>query len=126
MVPVGATLRTTQLPVSAMYRLPSESSARPVGPLSNADVAGPPSPPYPGPPVPAKVVITPWGEILRTTEFPESATYRSPEVSGAIPTGPSSDASTAGPPSPEYPGRPFPAMVVTIPEDDIFRTRSFL
>ncbi len=45
---------------------PPPDSARPT-------VAGPPSPLYPADPLPAKVVITPLFETLRTTLFPESA-----------------------------------------------------
>src|SRR5438067_325670 len=43
--PVDAvTFRMRPLTLSAMYRLPAASSARPAGAFSDADVAGPPSP----------------------------------------------------------------------------------
>src|SRR5207244_3982015 len=60
-VPFGETLRTRLLPLSAMYTLPAESNARPVGRFRSAEVAGPPSPPYAARPVPANVtMLPPW------------------------------------------------------------------
>ena len=47
------------LPVSAMYKLPAASAAMPKGPLSEAELAGPPSPPKPADPLPATVVMMP-------------------------------------------------------------------
>jgi len=51
--------------VSAMYRLPAESTATPLGQNNRALVAGPLSPLKPCVPPPATVVITPF-ETLRT------------------------------------------------------------
>ena len=57
------TLRMRLLTVSAMYRLPAESTATPAGRYNWALVAGPLSPQASEPP-PATVVITPF-ETLR-------------------------------------------------------------
>jgi hypothetical protein len=68
MMPVAAeTLRTAQLLVSAMNRLPERSTAIPVGKSSLALLAGPWSPVYPVAPVPAIVVMMPCGSTLRLT-----------------------------------------------------------
>ena len=54
------TLRTRLLLVSAMYAFPELSAATPSAELlRDALVAGPPSPLYPGIPLPASVAITP-------------------------------------------------------------------
>ena len=45
----------------------------------------------------------------------ESAKYRLPEESNASAVGRSSCADFAGPPSPEKPGAPVPAMVAMVP-----------
>ncbi len=66
------TLRMRLLPVSAMYRLPAESTATPSGPFNSALVAGPLSPLKPCVPFPATVVITPF-ETLRMRLLPVSA-----------------------------------------------------
>ncbi len=66
------TLRMRKLPESEMKRLPAESTASPVGLLSEALVAGPPSPENPPMPLPATVVIRPF-ETLRTRAFRVSA-----------------------------------------------------
>ena len=60
MVPVESTFRIRLLFVSAMKRLPLASSARPVGRLSSALNAPPPSPLKPGCPVPANAMIVPF------------------------------------------------------------------
>src|ERR1017187_10719292 len=52
------TLRMRELPVSAMYRLPEESTATPDGPRNWAAVAEPLSPLKPDDPFPATVVMT--------------------------------------------------------------------
>src|SRR5215467_4325585 len=59
MTPSAPTRRIRSLPASAMYRLPSGPSATPLGKISVAAVAGPPSPLDPWVPVPATVVRTP-------------------------------------------------------------------
>lgn len=69
MVPFIDTTRIVQL-------LPSDSSTSPVpgsittipGVAMSAEVAGPPSPPYPLTPVPANVVIVPLAVTARTTK----------------------------------------------------------
>ena len=43
-----------------------------------------------------------------------------------MPWGPFISASVANPPSPVYPGTPFPAIVVMTPETSIFLTRLLL
>ena len=55
-------------------------------------------------------------EINRILLFHESATNKSPEsIMTAKAVGYRSSANAAGPPSPELPGVPVPAMVVMIP-----------
>ena len=66
MVPLGSTLRTTPFEGMAIYRLPIESTANPLGNESRAAVAGPPSPAKPSSPLPATVVILPSSEMRRT------------------------------------------------------------
>ncbi len=73
------TSRMTLLLLSAIYRLPVESSAIPKGEFSRALVAGPPSPLKPPVPLvpawlvrPATVVIVP-PETLRIRLLPRSA-----------------------------------------------------
>src|SRR5204863_9386421 len=72
---VAATLRMTQLPLSAMKRLPAPSRATPAGELSSAAVAAPPSPAKPqAHPAPATVLIVPVvAATLRMTQLPLSA-----------------------------------------------------
>ncbi len=70
--------------MSAMYRLPAESTATPAGPANAALVAGPLSPLKPHVPFPATVVITPF-ETLRMRPLSKSAMYRLPAESTATP-----------------------------------------
>ncbi len=72
----------------------------PLGRLSWAEVAAPPSPEYPATPVPAMVVMVPPEVTLRIRLLFESAMYRLPEGSMATPRGPLIAALVAGPPSP--------------------------
>ena len=51
----------------------------------------------------------------RTPLFCASATYTNPRSSTATARGWLSSASRAGPPSPDWPGEPFPALVVITP-----------
>src|SRR5439155_182905 len=69
---VAATLRMTQLPLSAMKRLPAPSRATPAGELSSAAVAAPPSPAKPQThPAPATVLIVPVAAAtMRMTQLP--------------------------------------------------------
>jgi hypothetical protein len=60
MMPVARSTRRTLLPpVSAMNRESQSSTATPMGALSCAAVAAPPSPALPAEPVPATVLIKP-------------------------------------------------------------------
>ncbi len=56
-VPSGVTTRTRALPVSAMYMFPVASNVMAAGVFKTANVAGPPSPPRPGKPLPATTVV---------------------------------------------------------------------
>src|SRR5690349_16018889 len=78
---------------------------------SIALVAGPPSPLNPATPVPATVEIAPVGETLRITWFTASTIYMLPAASNTVSAGSYRLAFTAAPPSPLYPGAPFPATV---------------
>src|SRR5690242_7498917 len=104
-----------------MYRLPVLSTATPRGFPSCADVAFPPSPEKQHWPFPATVVIIPLGEILRMRWL--SGKYTLPARSTARSPGPFTCALRAGPPSPEVPTTPLPAIVVMIPADEILRIR---
>src|SRR5829696_2426853 len=92
----------------------------PAGTLNSAEVAGPPSPQasvdvlHPAP-VPAILVITPAGVILRSVWLLPSLTYTLPAGSTATPRGGPSVAAVAWPPSPhrfalKHP-EPLPAIV---------------
>ena len=100
--PVEATTsRIRLLPESAMNRSPAESSAMAVIPLNCAFLAGPPSPPLPAAPVPAKVMMLPVAATTsRITLFPASAMKRSPAASTATAEGSSARRRWACPPSP--------------------------
>ena len=87
MMPSTPTSRRPAFVESAINRFPYESTAIPVGPLSVAEVAGPPSPVYPAVPVPATVVMLPSRVTFRTMLFPVSAIYKAPEESTARPCG---------------------------------------
>ena len=73
---------------------------------------GPAVPANPGTPVPATVEMMPvFASTFRITWLSRSAMYRFPAASNTISCGTFSDASIAGPPSPEYPFVPVPANV---------------
>ncbi len=66
MMPLGTTMRTTLLAVSAINTSPLGSTATPLGLFRFASVAAAPSPANPGvPQTPAKVVMIP-SDIIRT------------------------------------------------------------
>jgi hypothetical protein len=68
--------------------LPAESTAKPVTEpvgINSALVAGPPSPPAPGVPLPATVVIMPDGLTFLTLPVPVSKMYRLPCLSKVTP-----------------------------------------
>ncbi len=123
MMPLAATRRTRLLPVSAMIRFPALSNVRRCGWLNSALVAGPPSPEDPAVPLPATVVMMPLLSILRIRLFRESAIYTLPAPSRATPIGRFRLAEVAGPPSPENPAVPVPAMVEMIPAELTLRMR---
>src|ERR1039458_580373 len=100
--------------------LPARSIAMLNGPLTHAFTAGPPSPRLYGlEPPPATVVTTPVApSTRRTRELFESAMYKLLFGSTANPPPPSeklNEALTAGPPSPEKPLAPEPAITVVVP-----------
>src|SRR5580698_5261127 len=108
MVPAGEILRTRKLLLSAMYKFPAPSRATPVGPLSCALEAAPPSPEKPAlKPLPATVEMMPADEIERMRLFDVSATYRFPAPSRVTSFGQNRLALVAADPSPEKPGVPL-------------------
>ena len=115
------TIRTRLFPISAIYKLPAESSARPEMAANCARRAGPLSPAKPAEPLPATVLMTPF-ETLRTRWLPPSAMYRLPHGSIATPCGRFNWAWFAGPPSPPKPCVPSPAIVTICPLETL-RTR---
>src|SRR5438552_17933212 len=84
-------------------------------------MAGPPSPEEPIVPLPATVLMTPFGVTLRIRL--KSAMNRLPVASAATPWGAPRDALVAGPPSPEPALLPLPATVLIIPSRVTFRIR---
>src|SRR5437667_6893 len=88
----------------------------PDGQVRLAFVAAPPSPAKVGLPLPATVVMIPVAAAtLRIRWLAESAMYRLPLASSAMPDGPLRLAFVAAPPSPAKLGLPLPATVVMIP-----------
>src|SRR5713226_5972753 len=83
----------------------------PRGRFNCAEAAWPPSPLYPGLPVPAKVVMIPEAVTLRIRLFPESAMYKSPDGLNAAAPGVCNWALVAGRESPLNPPAPLPATV---------------
>src|ERR1035441_9857455 len=65
MVPPDANLRMRRLTESAIYTLPEESTATPVGKLISALAPADPSPLNPAVPLPAMVLMFPLLSILR-------------------------------------------------------------
>ena len=108
------TSRTTWLVESAMNRSPAASTATSDGLDSEAEVAWPPSPPYPYEP-PATVWMTPSGVTSRTAAPVISSMNTSPDASTDRPTGRPTAAEVAGPPSPLSSLTPSPAKVWITP-----------
>ena len=79
-----------------------------------------------GIPVPMTVEIRPLPSTLRTRQLKLSEIYRCPFASSSRPAGLRIDASTAGPPSPEYQPVPVPATVTMMPSTPILRMRWLL
>ncbi|MEA2442884.1 MAG: hypothetical protein QOJ12_176 [Thermoleophilales bacterium] len=123
MVPSGATRRTRWLFVSTITKPPSLATARPIGSFSCAEVAGPPSPLKPAEPIPATVVMTPFGATLRIRLLSLSAIRYPPSACSARSAGKLSCASVAWPPSPPNVAAPVPATVLMVPSSAIRRTR---
>src|SRR5207248_223186 len=115
------TWRMRLLPVSAITKPPSAVAATPLGKLSWAAVAGPPSPEKPDVPLPATVVIVPADETRRMRLLLKSAIRKPPSAVAATPEGALSWAAVAGPPSPEKPDVPLPATVVIVPAGETRR-----
>ena len=84
--PAGVILRMVKLIWSATYTAPAASTATPMGTLKRAAAPVPSALP-PLPAVPASVVTTPAGVILRMVELFVSATYTAPAASTATPNG---------------------------------------
>src|SRR6476660_3485289 len=117
--PAGVILRMVQLARSATYPMPVASTATPVGRLKRAAAPVPSVLPV-LPAVPARVVTTPAGVILRMVALVWSATYTVPAASTATPTGVLNRA--AAPVPSVLPVLPaVPARVVTTPADVILR-----
>src|SRR5215831_16058982 len=117
--PAGVILRMVLFPESATYKFAAVSVATPAGP-ENAAAAPLPSALPETPAVPASVVTTPAGVILRIVLFPGSATYKFPAVSVATPAGPENAAAAPLPSAlPKTPA--VPASVVTTPAGVILR-----
>jgi hypothetical protein len=70
-----------------MYRFPAASITAPVGKLSCAVTAEPPSPENPAVPLPATVVAVPPGTTFKMRLSKVSAIYRAPAASTARPDG---------------------------------------
>ena len=113
--PAGVMRRTRLLSVSVTYKLPRASKAKALGKFSWALVAGPPSPPKPAAPVPAKVETIPAGVTRRMRFEARSVINKLPAASNAMPVGWFSCALVACPPSPLEPAIPLPAKVLMMP-----------
>ena len=103
MMPFVATFRILFPPGSTMYKLLVASTATPDGPARES----------------ATVVMMPLVATLRMRPLDESEIYKVPPASKATPRGVSSWALVAVPPSPENPGRPFPATRARMPRESI-------
>src|SRR6266581_43651 len=132
--PVAMTIRRmVWLVLAATYRLvPLLSTARPWGRLNSAAAPVPSALPA-VPAVPASVLTTPAGVILRMVWFLIPAVYRLPALSRTTPNwggnpaaaaGPSTELAVAAPPTPPpVPGDlGAPAMVLATPAGVILRT----
>ena len=125
-VPLPAKLVTTPSGVilrikckfTTTYKLLDESIVKPCSILNDALV--PVSSVFPYEPLPAKVVTTPSGVILRILKLLESATYTFPLESTAIPRG---VLNLAFVPVPVIFPCELPARVVTTPAGVILRIR---
>ncbi len=119
-VPSVETLRIRWKAFSKIKISPRGSTVTSIGLYSDAEVAGPPSPPLPPP---ATVVILPCATFL-TRALPGSAIKRFAAVSSEIPLGLERLAEVAGPLSPK-PMFELPAKVLIVPPLTL-RTRLLL
>ena len=105
---------------------PLSSTAIGITPKNVASSAGTLSTTPPAFNDPANNEIRPSGVIFRTTfsPFPGCVKYTFPALSTVIPNGLSIRACSAAPPSPAYPGVPFPAIVLIRPSVVTFRIRA--
>ena len=111
----------TFLEAEATYRFPSVSIASPLGSKMVAERAGPSI--VPDPPVPATVVMIPFGPIFRMRLFPVSQKKKLPAPSKAIAPHWVTDSGVcvAGTLSPPNPWFPLPANLEITPEELILR-----
>jgi hypothetical protein len=98
------------LPKSATNTLPEGSVVNPIGTLNDAAVPVPFA--FPATPLPANVLTTPAGVILRIVLLYKSATYTFPEASLATAIGVLNAAAVPVPLI--LPATPLPAKVVTV------------
>ena len=117
-IPEGRTSLTRKLSLSPTYAFPALSRAMPAGPLNEAAVPRPSA--LEALPLPARVVTTPPGLILRTLRLLKSATNTFPAASSATDAA-ILKAAAVPTPSAKAP-TPLPARVVTLPVGLIFRT----
>jgi len=100
-------------------RRPRASTATAMGLARFAPRAGPPSPELPGyapkMPVPAAVLIVPFGKTFLTLRLRKSAMNSEPQLSKARPLGEFRVASAAAPKSPLKPAVPVPTRVLMMP-----------
>ena len=80
-IPAGSIWRIRPFPASLTYTFPYPPAASLIGYSNLASIAGPSSPLRPRSPVPAKVVTTPAGSILRIVLRVESTAYTLPAES---------------------------------------------
>ena len=123
--PSGVIRRTTfsPFPGCVKYTFPTRSTVIPNGLSIRACTAAPPSPAYPGVPVPAIVLIRPSAVTFRIRALNVSAMYRFPCPSKAIAYGCKRFAVRTGPNSTNARLNPFPATVEIVPAAVTRRTR---
>src|SRR5262249_4324025 len=122
-LPPRVILRISPAPVSAMYGAGPGPIATSAGLTRRALSAGVPLPTHHGPgrPVPAMVVMIPDGDTARIRLFPVSAKYSVPDRATVMPPGSFKTALAAGPPSPEKPALPVPAITANLPPGRTWR-----
>ena len=117
--PLGVIMRTTQSNSSVTYAVPPPSTVIRAGDRNEAAVPTP-SRLTQRPAIPAQVLTTPAGVILRIVQLPPSTTYSSPPLPTATPRGARNRAAPRTPSSlPNIPARP--ASVLTTPSGVVVR-----